>query len=390
MTRRLIAQIHLWIGLTLCLPLVILGLTGSVLVFEDELRGLLDPPAERGTDSGDRATIAEILTVAQAAAPFGHVAAAYTAPAAAGGLAVVRLAPAQRGSPGTEGTRIAVDPVSLTAYPEASNDLLRQIFQLHSTLLLKNREGRQIVGWLGIAMVALGLSGIVNWWPQRRGWGAAFRVSRKASGYRLHRELHGAVGIWAWLVFVTVSLAGVCLAFPDTVRAGVAAVLPARDFRSEAAAITVAPIPGTPPIGVDAAVALAGAARPGMTVRFVVLPPRPDRPYRIGLARAGGSRGSPVATVFVDQWRHQIMRVTDPRDFTAGETILAWQHAIHAGQAFGLMWKLPVFVAGLLPLLFAITGVTMWWRRRADGRWRRNSIRSLINGRDRMVGGEKG
>jgi uncharacterized iron-regulated membrane protein len=28
------------------------------------------------------------------------------------------------------------------------------------------------------------------------------------------------------------------------------------------------------------------------------------------------------------------------------------------------LWKLAVFVAGLLPLLFAITGVAMWWRNR--------------------------
>ena len=39
MTRRIIGKIHLWVGLALCLPLVIIGLTGSVLVFEDELQG---------------------------------------------------------------------------------------------------------------------------------------------------------------------------------------------------------------------------------------------------------------------------------------------------------------------------------------------------------------
>ena len=38
--RRVLRQIHLWIALVLCLPLVVLGMTGSILVFRDELGNL--------------------------------------------------------------------------------------------------------------------------------------------------------------------------------------------------------------------------------------------------------------------------------------------------------------------------------------------------------------
>jgi uncharacterized iron-regulated membrane protein len=50
MTRRLIGWIHLWTALVLCVPLVLLGLTGSVLVFQDELRAAFAPaaPVRRG------------------------------------------------------------------------------------------------------------------------------------------------------------------------------------------------------------------------------------------------------------------------------------------------------------------------------------------------------
>jgi uncharacterized iron-regulated membrane protein len=54
----------------------------------------------------------------------------------------------------------------------------------------------------------------------------------------------------------------------------------------------------------------------------------------------------------------------DPRLFSVGERILAWQHAAHAGQALGWVWKILVFLCGLLPLLFAVTGATMWWLKR--------------------------
>ena len=54
----------------------------------------------------------------------------------------------------------------------------------------------------------------------------------------------------------------------------------------------------------------------------------------------------------------------DPRQFSLGERILAWQHAVHAGQALGWVWKVLVFLSGLLPLLFALTGATIWWLKR--------------------------
>ncbi|MEP2187241.1 MAG: PepSY domain-containing protein, partial [Alphaproteobacteria bacterium] len=39
--RWLLGEIHLWAGLVLFLPLVLLGLSGSYLVYHDEIDGLL-------------------------------------------------------------------------------------------------------------------------------------------------------------------------------------------------------------------------------------------------------------------------------------------------------------------------------------------------------------
>jgi uncharacterized iron-regulated membrane protein len=59
-----------------------------------------------------------------------------------------------------------------------------------------------------------------------------------------------------------------------------------------------------------------------------------------------------------------VVEILDPRQFTIAERLLAWQHALHAGQALGWVWKLLVFLCGLLPLLFVVSGVAMWWLRR--------------------------
>jgi uncharacterized iron-regulated membrane protein len=260
--------------------------------------------------------------------------------------------------------RIDVDPVSLQTFQDSDGGFLRQVFYLHSTLLLRNRDGREIIGWLGVAMLVMSVSGLVNWWPRRGRWRAGFGVARGAQGYRLHRELHGAVGIWGLAVFVVVTVAGIYLAFPETLRAAISPVLPARDLRGAAGAIKVEPVKGAAPLGIDAIVALARERVPDTDLRLVFLPARPDQPVRVALLAAGQDRHAPSITVFVDPGARRVVEVFDPRRFSAGETVLAWQHSLHAGEGLGPLWKGLVFLTGFLPLLFAVTGVTMWQLRR--------------------------
>jgi uncharacterized iron-regulated membrane protein len=362
MIRRIIGQIHLWTGVVLFVPLVVLGLTGSLLVFEDELNSAFGP-SHRAAGGAVRPT-SEIIAAARSVAPAGFVPVGYTAPIALDGVAVVRLSPGRRDTPGADMVRIRIDPVSLETIPEKPTDILRQIFFLHSTLLMKNREGRQLVGWLGLAMLVMGVSGLTNWWPRRGQWRGAFSISKQAYGFRLHRELHGAAGIWGLVVFVAVSLAGVCLAFPETARSVIDLVLPARDLRGRAAGLKVEPIAGVQPADIDEAIALARGTAPGAEPGFAFLPARADQPFLIGLLRADQQMKAPAVTIVVDPWSRRVIEVLDPREYSIGERILAWQHALHAGQALGWVWKLLVFLCGLLPLLFAVSGVTMWRLRR--------------------------
>jgi uncharacterized iron-regulated membrane protein len=128
MTRRIIGQLHLWVGLALCIPFVLLGLTGSILVFEDELNSAFGPAAKHVAAGGAARPSSDIIAAARAVAPAGFVPIGYAAPAGAGALATVRLAPARRDVPGGDAIRINVDPVSLETIPELRDGLLRQIF----------------------------------------------------------------------------------------------------------------------------------------------------------------------------------------------------------------------------------------------------------------------
>lgn len=367
--RRILRIVHLWIGVSLGIPLALIGATGAILTYEHEIVALFDGDSQPKLAAGKPQHVATIVEAARAQAPEGAQPVFFSIPGN-DEPAIVRFAPPGRVAVGPGvGTAVRIDPVSLTLFeaPERSTvqQWLRQAFMLHANLL-GGREGRYWVGWFGVAMCILGISGIVMWWPRSSRWKKAFGVTKGARGIRFNRELHGAVGIWGLAVFLVISFSGVYIVFPQTTGEIVRVIFPGRDIRGEAAALKVAPIEGAERMTADDAVTLARAIAPHAELRMVGFPMRPDQPYRVAFELPGTTpgHGVPTITAFVDPWTRSIVAKQDPREFTLGETISVWQRALHGGAGQGWLWQFLTFLSGLMPVLFAITGITMWWKRR--------------------------
>jgi uncharacterized iron-regulated membrane protein len=257
---------------------------------------------------------------------------------------------------------VKVDPVSLTTYQDAPRDGWMR--NLHTSLFLQDVAGRSVAGWLGVAMLALGISGIVNWWPRK-----PIRFTLNLKCYLYNHDIHGAVCIWGLVIFVVVSFSGVALCFPRTIHSAVDAVVPVRDTRAIVAAVKVEPVVGIEPMSIEDAIALAQGAYPTARAAMVSLPQRATQPMRVTLLRPGEELGSPVPSVFIDPNARRIVQRLDPQDLTLAEAALAWQHGLHEGRGLGPVWKFLVFLSGFLPLIFAVTGLRIWWlKRRARGR----------------------
>ncbi len=413
--RYWLQQLHLWVGLILLLPIVMMGITGAVLVYAHDIEHLLgqgDPPA---TAVGEWRSPSELIEAAKAATKDpGRIPIAVRWPIEIGEPAAVRLsrpgmaneraqfrgpqpgagapaggapnqAPAQAQgqvpmrSPFAGSLQILIDPVSLQLLEtqQAMTGWVRFFHDLHGHIFIAGGLGREIVGWLGVAMLVLGCSGLYLWWPRPGQWKAAFMVRRTAKGLRLNRELHGAVGIWSLLLFMVVNVTGVYLAFPQQISAAVNVVWPGRDMRAAMFQARVEPMRGAPPIALDAAIDLAQQRVPDARFLNAFLPVRPDQALRIGMIRPGHLEGAPIITVIIDPWRQSVVDVFDPRTLSTGETIIAWQRALHYGIGLGGIYKFLVFVSGVIIPVFAVTGFLMWWikrRRRRSGERAKRAI----------------
>ena len=414
--RYWLQQIHLWIGLILLLPLVMMGITGAVLVYAHDIEHLLGQGEPAVKTEGEWQSAGRLIEAAKTANNEpGRVPIAVRWPIEAGEPAAVRLsrpgmagerpqfrggqqagppggAPPQPGqpaqgrvptqSPFAGSLQILIDPVSLQVLQtqQAMTGWVRFFHDLHGHIFIPGGLGREIVGWLGVAMLVLGCSGLYLWWPKSGQWKQAFMVRRKAKGLRLNRELHGAVGVWSLVLFMLVNFTGVYLAFPQQISAAVNLVSPGRDMRAAMFQARVEPMRGTPAMNVDEAVELARARVPGTRFLNAFLPTRPDQALRVGLVRPGYEEGAPVVTVIVDPYRRTVVDVFDPQTMSAGEKVITWQRALHYGIGLGAAYKFLVFVSGVIIPIFAVTGFLMWWIKRRNRRAGERARQAILSG----------
>src|SRR5262245_50913727 len=87
--RRILGWAHLWIGLIFCIPFAILGVTGSILVYDEPLADFISPPPHASAQ-GEMKSVQEIVDAASAARG-GAIPLFLTMPAEAGDAAVIRF-----------------------------------------------------------------------------------------------------------------------------------------------------------------------------------------------------------------------------------------------------------------------------------------------------------
>ena len=364
--RELMLQVHLYLGLIFVIPIIFMGVSGSVLMLSRPGPGAGDPvPVGR---------IAAIVDAARALAPKDAVPVSYLAPVAGDPATVRFISPSEDrgtlpdGTPIGAATRIAVDPVTLAARPvetASSRSFMSVLADLHTSAAIDGRLGRTIIGWLGVFMCLMGLTGIVVWWPRAGQWRRAFTFSVTRNGLRFSREFHGAIGVWGLILFIIVASSGVYLAIGQTVIDVVGAGPELRANRARVP-VRVTPVAGQLPLDADGIAAVARTAISGGVVRYVALVSSPEAAVRVLMTREGQGKGAARIGVFVDPWAKRVAEVRDPQTYSARDKMLAWAGGLHTGLGFGKVWWTLEFLTGLLPVALGVTGVTIWALKRRN------------------------
>ncbi len=340
--RALARTVHLWVGVALFLILAPLGVTGSLLVYDDQLDALMHP--QRHAVSGPAAL-----------APGAYVEAARQAFGARARPTQLRLPPGPQGGPVTvQAGRLTawLDPATgrLLDIGAPREELRGLVHQLHGNLFMA-QPGRKLVGWLGLFMFASCVTGLVIWWPRGAfSKGLAWRRSPTAWS-----NLHHLAGFWICVPLALLSFTGAAIAFPELVRAVSGAPAPVQGQRAGDAALP------EPHMTVDSAVAAALAeAGPGKVQQVALPAPGPHPAWRIQLRGDGGAM-----QVRVDDRTGQAKASPAPPPGPGGgDPVMRLMRQVHDGDDMSPLWRAIIAAAGLAPALLGVTGTVLWLKRR--------------------------
>jgi uncharacterized iron-regulated membrane protein len=344
--------VHKWLGILLALLVVPVSLSGAALVWHDWLDEQVNP--QRHAASGPAALPVSAYAEAARRVLQPNERLATVAFSEHGPVTVTALSPPPGGGARPARTQVWLDPADVRVIERAGGNegLVRTLHILHGSLMVPG-FGRQLVGWVGVAMLVSALTGLWLWWPARGGVRRGLRWRRQN---RVTANLHHMAGFWIAIPLAMLSFTGVWISFPGVF--GGASAPPAA-----ARAGPPRPLDQTR-LTPDAALA---AARPHGTGALVSVAWPTDRApaWTLSFRRAGGN-----AEVKVDDRSGAVTPPPAVRPETTSRTMRRW----HDGTGMGPVWQTIIFLGGLIPALLAVTGITMWLRTRG---WRRDKARRL-------------
>lgn len=357
--RQIWRRIHLWIGIAAGVVFVLLGLTGSALVYQEEILDLLYPDAMHVAAHHPRQP--------QTAAPSQLIAAAQDA---SGGRVTLLRYPENPGRslqavialPGGARQTLLLNPYTAAVIGPLPAGIFPWLFDLHARLLL-DRSGREIVGWFGIVFAISAITGIILWWPLHptrwRAWKQALSLHwRNMSWFRRSFDLHKVGGAVVAVPLLLLSISGAAISFREAWLPLMAALGGVPQARPAAAAAT------GPAKSIDDLVTEAQRLLPGARLVFISPPARAGAPTRIRLREAGEIHQNGRSYVLFDS-AGAVLDMQRVSQLPAANLVFdQLPYPLHTGYLFGEIGRLAVFISGLLPLLLFVTGIYIWLKRR--------------------------
>ncbi|WP_018268636.1 PepSY-associated TM helix domain-containing protein [Methylosinus sp. LW4] len=385
MIRRAFVVVHRWVGLLLAGFLLLEGLTGALLAFNDDLERLISPQLYAELRPDQRLDLSTIAERVEAAAPDARLAYMF----AYDRQIVARCIPrksAETGVPLAIGfTHMFLDPWTGEELGRRRNGDLSQgpinlmsfVYELHMQLAL-GPWGAFCLGVVALVWTLDCFYALYLTLPQTtstfwRRWKSSWLVKWRAGAFRLNFDLHRAGGLWFWPLFVVFAWSGVMFDWLTAYEAVTRAVLPFRGFEEEIRTIDARP-KEAPRLGWRAALV---AADRGMKDVAQARGATLGAPFMFGYIEDFGAytygaksdldiqRRNAIAGVWVDGDTGAVVTVFPPIDEPIGNTLSNWLRALHFGDLGGsLLYRIVVCLCGVVVAIVSTTGVYIWWRKR--------------------------
>ncbi len=304
--RKALFQVHLWIGIGLGIYVLLISLSGSAIVFRNEISKAFTSAPRIVPISGPKLTHDQLKEAVRRAYPEYSVSYIWDSkrPDEATEIWILH---------GSKNKMRLFDPYTGKDLGDSVPLTLRALtfaIDLHVNLL-SGRTGRVVNGVGAILTTLLVLTGAVVWWPGVQTWRKSLIVRRESNWKRFNWSLHSAIGAWTLAFVLLWGVTGIFVVFPTPFERAVNFFSPLQFYRLDYSA---PPLQQAPPPS----------------------------------AQPGANRG---------------LRRLPPIQRSPGDQFIRWLYYLHFGNFAGSGTKTIWVLFGFAPVVLFITGALMWWNR---------------------------
>lgn len=351
--RPVLLTAHLWVGMVAAPFLLVLGVTGAAMVFENEIDGALNAKVTRVSPGGPALSLAALQAKIDGTYPGYRIVFAAFPDDDRHAYQISAVAPQGSGE-----ADLFVDPHTgrIVGTDADVRPLMQTVHGLH-THLLAGRTGSAVVGWGAVVLALLALSGLVLWWPAK-----VVGLGPAKTAKRLVFDLHNTVGSISFVFLLAFAVTGAVIHWD-----GPSAALLQRLTRAPSPPAFPRDVPecqGREALPPDALLAAAAAAVPGARPTFIQVPPG-ARPVRVNFKYPEDHTPAGRTIVFLAGCTGRAVAVRDARRFApAVRYSTMWNREIHTGDLFGWPTRILMCLFSLSLPVMALTGPLIWWTRR--------------------------
>lgn len=372
--RAILNRLHRYVGLALAIFLAVAGLTGSIIVFYQELDRALNPDLFKVPATSAALSPSRLAERVEQQLPGAQVTLlSLPEPGLAAELWVV-----PKGTKPLGYTQVFADPASGEVkgkrtwgeFSWSRAAIMPVLYLFHYSLKLPGVWGVFLMGIIGClwsidCFVAFALTlprGGAFW----RRWKIAWAIKRNAGPFRMSFDLHRAGGLWLWAVLLVLATSGVALNLPEQVFRPLLKTFTTlsptlHDIRPPAVPTH------TPRLSFDDALTLSRAAAPaGPFVPRWVFREAEHSIVGVGYGGTGdkGLDGFGLSYLYFDDRSGKLVMRQDAGKGRPADIYAAVQYQLHSGRILGWPGRITVALSGIAVAMLSVTGVVIWMRKR--------------------------
>ncbi len=377
--RRAIFWVHLAVGVTAAVVILMLAVTGVILAYEAQLNRWALREYRAAAPAPDIAPLGldELIARVTGEQPAVLVT-SVDLKRDPREPAVVRL---------DDGAAVHVDRFTGARLGDGNSRTRRflgSVLNWHRWFALEGEHriiGRTFTATANLGFLFLLVSGFYLWWPStgnRAAWRQALWFRRGLSGRARDFNWHRVLGFWSAVPLAIIVVSGATISYQwaaDLVHrlAGDRPPFQMSPRPSESVARgdpSVTPDPAVPLVELQALAMKAGAETPGWRTLTIDLPESVHHPVVVAVDRGNGRQPSKSEALLFDRATGDLVGRAGYPTFSRGFKIRRWLRFAHTGEVYGVVGQTIAGVVSLGVAVMVWTGLAMSWRRFLGSRGR--------------------